>query len=238
MDPPKLSTSQPIMSLDDIGIQYIDNGILEKGKFYRGGDKTSLGQNFTKKYQELFEEIRDQPNHVLELGVLDGRSIAMWSDYFKNGHIVGVDINLSRYNKNKNNLEKLGAFTNNNYTVLELNIKEESFMEYINGLNYQFHIIIDDALHQPKQQFVNFVNLFSSLASGGIYIVEDLVKPSSVVEFFKDIIIGVSSSKPMTINSSKKKKKNLEEKPVNLSQIIRQIESIEFRKNMIVIKKQ
>ena len=224
-----------LLPLDTIGIRYIDKGVLEKGKFYRGGDKTSLGQNFTKKYQELFEGVRDQPVHVLELGVLDGRSIAMWSDYFKNGHVVGVDINLSRFNKNKKNLEKLGAFTNNNCELQELNIKEEAFMEYIRGLNHQFQIIIDDALHQPKQQFVNFVNLFSSLSPGGIYIVEDLVKPASVFEFFKDIFIGVSTNK-VTVASSKKKSK-LIEKSHDLQKIIRQIEGVEILKNMIVIKK-
>ena len=69
-------------TLDQIGQLYITNYKLGRGKDYRGGDKTVLGKGFTLKYHELFEKRRDDEVELLELGVLYGRSIAMWSDYF------------------------------------------------------------------------------------------------------------------------------------------------------------
>ena len=127
----------------------------------------------------------------------------------------------------------MGAFSNENIEIHELNIKEESFMEYINSVKNPFHIIIDDALHQAKQQFLNFINLFSKLSPGGIYVVEDLEKPKGVIDFFKDIIIGVASRKEIHMSPSLKTLCHQN----TFLRIISQIESVEVRKNMIVIKK-
>ena len=211
------------LSLDEIGNKYNGN-VLEKGKKYRGGDKTSMGFGFTKRYDELFMSVRHDKINVLELGVLDGRSIAMWSDYFDNGHIYGVDINLGRYKHSRDDLLKQGAFTNNNITMVECDVKDKDMMDKVIG-EMEIDIIIDDADHNPKPQFNNFVNLFTKLSSGGIYIIEDLIKPHSVVTLFNEIIVGVCSKKHKTAAKSK------------YSKIIHSIDSIEIRDYNMIFRK-
>ena len=214
-----------LLSLDEIGIQYIEDGQFSKGKEYRGGDKTTLAKGFTNKYAKLFDSIRLEQITMLELGVLHGRSIAMWSDYFQNGHIHGLDISLGPYNYNKSTLLKLGAFKNNNVTFHEYDLKGTKFQEEFLKLNLQFDIIIDDANHEPKCQFDNFLLLFSKLKQGGYYIIEDIIKPVGFFEKFHDIMELVSNPDAKSSSVSR------------FGSLARKIESIEITNNMVIIKK-
>ena len=208
-------------SLDEIGLKYINNyGELETSKHYKGGDKTSKGQGFTKRYDELFSGIRERPVNLLELGVHAGRSIAMWSDYFPNGHIYGVDIHLSTFGRNEKELKKLG-FNDDNVTLLEADLLEEGFMKQI-GDWPKFNIIIDDANHNSKPQFQNFMNLFPRLEQGGIYVIEDIIKPGGVFQLFGDIFTGLANKKHKSMKNNK------------FAQIARMIDHVEIRSNNII----
>lgn len=209
------------LSLDDIGLKYAYN--FGKGKNYTGGDKTSLGQNFTKTYATLFEPIRDNKINLLEIGVFHGKSLAMWCDYFPNGMIYGVDINLSSYHVNEPILRKHGAFGKNNVAVIETNINQIS--EKLSDIP-NFDIIIDDASHKASDQFTAFITLFPIVRKGGYYIVEDIVDVFGFNKLFNDVYLCVSN-----IDSSDVKKNVMYNKA-------NKIESIEIRKNMVIIRKQ
>lgn len=96
-------------SLDDIGLKYAY--AFGKGKLYTGGDKTSLAHGFTKHYQTLLQHLRLEPVQLLELGVFHGKSLAMWSEYFAQGTVHGVDINLKHFYANESELRKRGLDT-------------------------------------------------------------------------------------------------------------------------------
>lgn len=211
-------------SLDEIGIKYINGHSLEKGKQYCGGDKTAMGQGFTKRYEELFSKWRDEPINLLELGVLRGLSLAMWAEYFSKGHIYGVDINLSIYRGAESELRRLGAFDNENITTYESDVTEPEFQELISGLP-AFDIIIDDALHNPQPQLDNFLLLFPRLNSGGIYVVEDLLKPVAVLTKFMEILAGVSNRNHKFVSKSR------------YASLIRSIKSVEIRHNNLIFFK-
>jgi hypothetical protein len=100
------SKETQLASLDEIGLKYAYD--FGKGKLYTGGDKTSLGQGFTREYETLFERFRFERINLLELGVFHGKSLAMWSEYFDNGSIHGIDIDLKHYHANVPQLVKLG----------------------------------------------------------------------------------------------------------------------------------
>jgi cephalosporin hydroxylase len=209
-------------NLDEIGIKYAFN--FGKGKNYTGGDKTSLGNNFTEVYDVLFYAIRDDSVNLLELGVFHGKSLAMWSDYFTNGKIYGIDIDLKPYNENLAKLSKLGAFKNNNVSVFEMDVKSKNFAEFIHTMP-KMDIIIDDALHQADTQLNNFKLLFPILNKGGLYIIEDIVESVKFTELFKDIYMCVSNSE----NSIIKKNPSYA--------ISTKIEYIKICQNMIIIRK-
>jgi len=200
--------------LDEIGLRYaLDD--FGKGKKYVGGDKTSLGLGFTIHYEKLFNDIKEQKLMVLELGVFHGKSLAMWCDYFPNSMIHGIDINLSYFNEQK--LRKLGAFSKDNFKLIQVDITSKDFIDIVQSLN-NFNIIIDDANHKADVQYNNFILLFDKVVSGGYYIIEDIVEPDKFYSNFKDIIIGSISDK------SKSKYKN-------------KISNIEIHENLFIIKK-
>src|ERR1700744_48365 len=151
-------------TLDEIGLKYTYN--YGKGKTYTGGDKTSLGQYFTKEYERIFYDLKEEKINLLELGIYHGKSLAMWSDYFTSGHIYGLDIDLKPFHDNEQSLKKHGAFKNNNINILEYDITKDTFKEFIDELP-NFNIIIDDALHIPETQYNNFMLLFPKIISAG-----------------------------------------------------------------------
>lgn len=209
-------------TLDEIGLKYTYD--FGKGKMYTGGDKTSLGNNFTKEYEKLFEPLRGNKVNLLELGILCGKSIAMWSDYFANGMIYGIDVSLKIFFESERELVKHSAFKNNNIKLFEKDITSESFIEFVKELP-SFDIIIDDALHLPKVQYNNFINLFHKLNKGGYYVIEDIVDPNGFFNNFSDIMKCLSN-----INCSYSK----QNKHYSLSV---KIDYIQIKQNMVIIKR-
>jgi hypothetical protein len=214
--------SESEVSLDDIGLKYTYN--YGKGKNYTGGDKTSLGKNYTEEYDIILKDKRYKAINLLELGVYHGKSIAMWSDYFVRGTIYGVDICLKPYNDNAGTLRKYGAFKNGNVLTYECDIRSDKFKELVGSLP-KFDIIVDDALHEGGQQYSNFILLFCKLASGGLYIIEDIVDPLKMVDCLRDLIACVSNCESSSIKKNKQYSIGVK------------IEWIKIKNNMIIIKK-
>ncbi|AYV83769.1 MAG: hypothetical protein Hyperionvirus11_42 [Hyperionvirus sp.] len=215
-------SKEPPESLDTIGLKYAFN--FGTGKKYTGGDKTSLKNNFTKHYDLLFAPSRSNKITLLELGILCGKSLAMWSDYFPNGLIYGIDSDLKPFHANEKDLRKHGAFANENVKVIERDLLDGTFKELILELPL-FDIIIDDALHIPKVQFENFLQLFPRLNPAGHYIIEDIVDPLTFMTLFSNIFVCISN------REHPKVKKN------PCYSISHKIESIQIKQNMVIIKK-
>jgi hypothetical protein len=53
-------------------------------------DKNTL-HSYLDVYEALFSPIRKSCTRILEVGVLHGGSIDLWSKYFPNAEVVGVD---------------------------------------------------------------------------------------------------------------------------------------------------
>ena len=86
----------------------------------------------------------------------------------------------------------------------------------------KFDIIIDDANHNPKPQFQNFLNLFPRLNKGGTYVIEDIIKPSSVLTLFSDIFAGLANQKHRKLQNNK------------FNRLVRLIDHVEIRSNNII----
>ena len=140
------------------------------GRHHIGGDADING--YTDVYIKLFDGIRNDEINFLEIGVFQGRALAMWSDYFSNGKIYGIDINITEFNLMKKELIEMGAFKNENLCDV---IQGNSTDIMVRGDNNEpyFHIIIDDGDHTYKAQRETFNNLYPLLMVGGIYVIED-----------------------------------------------------------------
>ena len=164
------------MNLNDLCVKYGFFSGLNRGtnKNNTGGDKLLCG--FTDMYEIFFNDLKKNKINLLEIGIYQGRSLAMWSDYFKNGFIYGIDINLIEYNLYKKTLIENNAFSNKNVNVFEINSTNMD----LNIDLPDFDIIIDDGDHDLVSQNNTFTIWWEKLKNNGIYIIEDCAQDAEI----------------------------------------------------------
>jgi len=134
-------------------------------------DKGTVGHgseihNYGEVYANYLDQFRGKSPLFCEIGVLDGNSLRAWRDYFENGTIVGVDVNIRRTALDKG------------YDLISGDQDKPASIQ-ANLRNYQlFDVILDDGSHEAKHQQECFDMLFDNLKPGGYYIIEDLHCPN------------------------------------------------------------
>lgn len=116
-------------------------------------------------YNRAFAHLHADPIRMLEIGVQNGGSLETWAAFFKNGKkFVGCDIN-----------PKCGDLTYSDprITVIVGDANSEDAYKKIVAASDQFDLIIDDGSHQSNDIFAAFVNYFSLLKPGGLFVIED-----------------------------------------------------------------
>jgi len=147
-----------------------------------GGD--AARNRYVDEYVRLFDDIRDNKINFLEIGIFQGRSLAMWSDYFSNGKIYGIDIDSTEFELVYPELLEMGAFENDNlHEVIQGDTTDSAILNWNNGSVFKtesrFSVIIDDGDHTHLGQLATFKNFFPLLEPGGFYIIEDIASPDS-----------------------------------------------------------
>lgn len=124
---------------------------------------------YTPHYERHFSEYRDQRVNVLEIGVggyehpgRGGESLRMWKAYFHRGMIFGLDL----HDKSALNRPRIETIQGDQGDTQMLS----AMATEIGPLN----IVIDDGSHLSDHILASFAALFPSLASGGVYVIEDL----------------------------------------------------------------
>jgi len=148
---------------------------IQKNYGGRGGDRMSENQhNYADAYSRYLANMLDKPITLIELGILRGTGIAIWSDLFPEGRIIGLDINLTYFKNNLQNLYNLGAFKNNNIEYYEFDQYEDNtkFLEGLLG-NNKVDVFIDDAAHVDTAMNYTFENVLPFLNKGFVYFIED-----------------------------------------------------------------
>jgi len=125
-----------------------------------------LEHGYIKIYEKYFESVRDQKLKILEIGIADGKSLLMWSDYFKNSIVIGIDIHKVDIKEKK--------LDRNNIKVHQGSQSDIKFINDIVKKYENFDIIIDDGSHLKKDVIKSFHLLFPHLNNDGLYVVEDM----------------------------------------------------------------
>ncbi|MBT6709385.1 MAG: hypothetical protein HOB21_05145 [Candidatus Marinimicrobia bacterium] len=140
-----------------------------------GGDRM-LHHGYASNYSKYLIPfvMRGKPLTLVEIGILKGTGLAIWCELFKNGRILGFDIDLEHINKNMKNLKKIGAFQNNHPELYEF----DQFLdntELIGGLlkGDKIDICIDDGYHSNSSILNTMKNIIPYLADEFVYFVED-----------------------------------------------------------------
>lgn len=167
------------------------NSVLDELAIKHNSDKSSRFHNYTPKYDKILSSYRNKFTSILEIGVAQGQSIKMWTDYFTKATIHGADISAaSKICENYSNRVKFHLLDQREIAQLK---NMEQFGE--------FDLIIDDGNHLWMEQILTFNTLFSYVKSGGIYIVEDTTTSYwkeyknyhiSPTEYFKKLVDEVN----------------------------------------------
>jgi hypothetical protein len=133
---------------------------------YYTDDGTRKPFIYFEEYERLFNAVRNEKLHILELGVKSGASILMWRDYFPNSIIVGLDIE-----------DKPACIPDDDQrlTFIMGSQDDPSTLEKAaRASGEQFDFIIDDASHIGYLTKRSFCYLFPRwLKPGGYYFIED-----------------------------------------------------------------
>lgn len=194
-------------------------------------------------YDRLLKHYREEKISLLEIGIQNGGSLEIWSQYFPYAHaLVGCDIN-----PNCGNL----SFDDPRIAVVVGDATKAEVMARILNHATNFDLIIEDGSHISSDIITAFALYFPTLKPGGIFIAEDLhcsywgeyeggiYHPYSSISFFKhlaDMINhehwGVEKKRLELINGFK------ELRNIKISEsILAEISSVEFFNSVCVVKK-
>ncbi len=136
-----------------------------------GTDKGDYKSYIDLFYEKNFFEFKEKKINLLEIGFRHGASLCLWSNYFKNGHILGLDnssdICLADNPANQKWIER---------DNVETKICDAYSLKFINNLKQNFDIIIDDGPHNLNSQIKCIKRYFPKLNKNGLLIIEDLLK--------------------------------------------------------------
>ena len=159
-------------------------------------DKRDRHKEYLDKYEELFAPLQDKEINFLEIGVLAGESMKLWSDYFSKGNIYGIDIfNRTDLQNVKDNLSKFSNVVSvekvDSCGYVGDSVEERD--KYLDTIDDGFFdIIVDDGLHKSQHQIATYYNFISKLKPNGMYIIEDIKNWDNhlhnLEEFFGDKI--------------------------------------------------
>lgn len=117
---------------------------------------------FTEFYDDYFQSFKDKPITILEIGILEGKSLLMLKEFFPLATIHAIDINPTSVNL------KLGDIHTHLCSQTDFNTLNTLFHDIT------FDIIIEDGSHMTSHQQSSLGFFFSFLNPNGIYICEDL----------------------------------------------------------------
>tara|TARA_R110002049_G_scaffold170429_4_gene337057 strand:+ start:428 stop:1249 length:822 start_codon:yes stop_codon:yes gene_type:complete len=129
-------------------------------------DHTFAGLTYLDVYERYLRELpsRGKDIAILEIGVREGASLRMWSDWFPDADICGFDIDPSCKRFEESRI-RIAIGSQDDPQLLRTAFPETS----------RFDLIVDDGSHINSMTLAAFDVLFAErLKPGGLYIIEDL----------------------------------------------------------------
>lgn len=146
---PAPTAGSPFGELDRLAIGRTGKGPEEHG--------------FTEVYERFFLPLRNEPIRILEIGIDQGGSLKMWSDYFAKAQIFGIDI-----------IDCSSMETERVRTFVADQSKRDQLGAFLAKYPGPYDIVLDDGGHSMEQQQVSLGYLFPHVRPGGYYVVEDV----------------------------------------------------------------
>ena len=204
-----------------------------------GTDKCDEIHNYCNKYQKYLPFQRYDELNIMEIGILNGKSLKTWKEYYYRSRILGIDINpdCKQYVESGISVE-IGSQADN------------VFLNDIIRDYGPFDMILDDGSHMNEHVIYSFEHLFQSVKSGGVYIIEDIGTsywedygggidyPNSSMNYFKKLTDDVNFKGVLNMNKPNVHARREDWCTENVETDCRtDIESINFLNGIIIITK-
>ena len=111
---------------------------------------------------------------IMEIGILCGTGLAMWSDLFPASRVVGLDIDLSHARANMHALKVMGAFRESDPELYEFDQfapDSNQLAAFLKG--DRVDICIDDATHESEAILQTLEHVMPHMNESFVYFVED-----------------------------------------------------------------
>lgn len=120
-------------------------------------------------YQKLLMSKKETSKNVLEVGICYGGSIKLWSDFFINANVYGLDImHIDNVWEGIKNNEKIILYTSTDA------YNNDFFITNFLNKNIKFDFMLDDGPHTLESMKL-FIKLYSQIMTDdGILIIEDV----------------------------------------------------------------
>ena len=143
------------MSLEEI----VDNSRTDKNTVH----------SYLPLYQKLLISKKETAKNVLEVGIYMGGSIKLWSDFFTNANVYGLDIiNINNVWKDIKNKENIILYTSTDA------YNNDFFITNFLNKNIKCDFMLDDGPH-TLESMKQFIKLYSQIMmDDGILIIEDV----------------------------------------------------------------
>jgi alpha-mannosidase len=132
--------------------------------------------DYSYKYSEYLLPLRQSDDliRILEIGILKGTGLAIWSEYFLNKKIYGFDYDLGNFEINKKFLIDKGAFKDGLPTLAFFDqFADNSLLLQNIFKNTKLDVVIDDAFHSDSSILNTFKELEPYLSKNFVYFIED-----------------------------------------------------------------
>jgi len=107
---------------------------------------------------------------LVEIGVFTGHSLKLWSDWFTNGNIIGIELNKSKGLPTGDGFNALNAIYD--FNVIWKDAYVETTVDMFDDNSIDF--LIDDGTHELEHQLFTVKKWLPKLKSGGILLIEDI----------------------------------------------------------------
>jgi spermidine synthase len=138
-----------------------------------GTDKESHHSYISGFYESAFGKYQNKKINILEIGIYNGGSAALWSRYFTQATITAVDI-VDHIHPSHRNLDQVTYLFG------------DAYRPNLFASDTKFDIIIDDGPHSPLSQ-IHFISYYlQHLNTDGIMVIEDVadITVFPILEFF------------------------------------------------------
>jgi len=151
----------------------------DKSPINPGGRGLNDRKGYTAIYSMLFGPMRNKQINFCEIGIADGSSTQMWESYFTEANLFGFE-------KDRERIWNAQQITNKTKFIETDASNKQSLDQSFREANVLFDVILDDASHWREHQ-INVIEIGKHyLKSGGIMIIEDIVRDETE-DYFPNI---------------------------------------------------